>query len=408
MVKGLVGNKNMEAFIKLVFKLLFFPFWHLQRLIPRNKKLWVFGSMNGIGYRDNSRALFEYILKEHPEIKAIWLTRDKNICKMLNVKNINAYMLYSIKGIYHSLAAKFFITDHGISDLSMYLYNGAKNIYLWHGMPIKAMGLYHDENAKGRQLSFLKRIFLYFCCPYERKDRIDLLIVSSDFFKPFMSFSFANNFGKTLQNNKIVTTGLPRNDILFRHTSNTFLTELRNKYNRCKVMLYLPTFRLEMGEEKPFFPFAGFNFDVSSFNKFLEEENIVFLFKPHPIEAGLFDFDACDRFFFLNGNEYDDLYDFLGNIDILVTDYSSVYFDFILTNKPIILTPFDYNSYMRTRGMFYDYDTHIEGIKAYDWDDFMSIVRNKKYYTIDDKIFNYYRDADSCKRVYEAVVERWH
>jgi CDP-glycerol glycerophosphotransferase len=114
-----------------------------------------------------------------------------------------------------------------------------------------------------------------------------------------------------------------------------------------------------------------------------------------------------ERFLYLKGTEYDDLYEFLGNIDILITDYSSVYFDFLLTNKPVILTPFDLEEYIKINGIYFDYNAYMNGIKAYNWDDFIEIVKQKKYYVPQDNLFNYYKDANSCERVFNAIRDNF-
>lgn len=70
------------------------------------------------------------------------------------------------------------------------------------------------------------------------------------------------------------------------------------------------------------------------------------------------------------------------DIDLLITDYSSVYFDYILLRKPVVLTPFNLNEYAsEDRGFYFDYESEIEGIKAYNWDQVIEILKNKKYYS---------------------------
>jgi CDP-glycerol glycerophosphotransferase len=378
----------------------------MERLIPRDKNIWIFGSMGGSGYSDNSKVFFEYMLLHHPEITAVWITGSKTIYTMLRSRKIAVYTRFSIKGILYSLRAKYFISDHTNGDLNIYTGNGAKKIYLWHGMPLKAMGYFCDEYLKGRRsVLALKWKLEYFLCPYLRNNDIDLLIVSSDFFKPFLASSFSTIFGKKLPLNRLVTTGLPRNDRLFSGKAQPLLERLRKKYKNCRVLFYMPTFRLGIYNKIPFTPFSGYQFEEPVFNAFLEEENIVFLFKPHFFDKNLPDFSLSGRFLYLKGDEYDDLYEFLGQIDIMITDYSSVYFDFLLTNKPVILTPFDYDEYKKMRGLFFDYNTYMRGAKAYNWNDLIQIVKERKYYAVNDhNVFNYYTDGGSCGRVFNAII----
>jgi CDP-glycerol glycerophosphotransferase (TagB/SpsB family) len=90
-----------------------------------------------------------------------------------------------------------------------------------------------------------------------------------------------------------------------------------------------------------------------------------------------------------------------------MTDYSSVYFDFLLLNKPIILTPFDKKEYLATsREMYFDYEKEIEGIRANDWNEVINILKEKKYYVPSKKTidkFNEHQDGNSTKRVTDYI-----
>ena len=65
--------------MKSVAGLLFLPFWYFQRLLPRDRHIWVFGSWFGQRYSDNSRAMYEYVLENCPDIKPIWITRNPRV-----------------------------------------------------------------------------------------------------------------------------------------------------------------------------------------------------------------------------------------------------------------------------------------------------------------------------------------
>ena len=92
--------------------------------------------------------------------------------------------------------------------------------------------------------------------------------------------------------------------------------------------------------------------------------------------------------------------------DILITDYSSVYFDFILTGKSVILAPFDFHSYTnQSRPLYYDYFKVIEGIKAHDWLEIFEILKDNSYYNTSNQTimkFHLYLDNQSSKRIIET------
>jgi CDP-glycerol glycerophosphotransferase len=215
-------------------------------------------------------------------------------------------------------------------------------------------------------------------------------------------------FERKLPVDKMIVTGLPGNDKLVNFSQQPFISKMKKIFSNPIIVFYVPTFRLSQYKGTPFDPFKGFLFNQVEFGKFLDEENIVFLYKPHPFDKSLPNFSCSERFFFLKKEEYneeDDLYNLLGNVDILATDYSSVYFDFLLTEKPIILMPFDYNEYIKIRGLYFDYNEYMLGIKAYNWVDFIRIIKRHEYYSISDKFFNYYHDGNSCERVFNSICE---
>ncbi len=119
---------------KLLIYIFSLPLYYLMYLIPKKKKLWVFGAWFGVKYFDNPRFLFEYIKNNSSEIQVIWITKDKSICN-----NQEILYKYSLKAIYFSLRAEVFFVSHStLSDLFAFINaNCRKVIQLWHGIPIK-------------------------------------------------------------------------------------------------------------------------------------------------------------------------------------------------------------------------------------------------------------------------------
>jgi len=109
-----------------------------------------------------------------------------------------------------------------------------------------------------------------------------------------------------------------------------------------------------------------------------------------------------------------DTYELLARTHILIADYSSVYFDFLLTEKPIIFAPFDYENYIKNdREFYYDYDEVTPGPKCKDWDDVLDWIakftKNPSLF-LQERIamknrFHQYQDGQNCKRVYEKITE---
>jgi len=170
----------------------------------------------------------------------------------------------------------------------------------------------------------------------------------------------------------------------------------------------MPTFRTGAWTKEPFNPFEKkYFFDIKFFSDFLEQENLIFMYKPHYIDLELgFKKNICNRFFFITDESYNELYNFIGQIDILLTDYSSIYFDFISTKKDVILLPFDLEEYLITsRSHYFEY-SELEGVKANNWIEFYEIVRRKKYFPICEEMRKKYAaflDGKCCEKLWTIV-----
>jgi len=378
---------------KYIFYLFFLPLWYLQLLIPRKRKLWVFGAWYGQKYSDNSRALYEYMLDYHSEYKVIWITRNHAIYNKLLNENKPILMTNSLKGIITCLRASVAIIGSDTNDLNRFCLNGIRQIWLWHGMPLKKI-LFDCMiiNIKSKLVKILMPY--YYFLPNNT-------ITSSDFFIPYLESAF------NLKDNNILKTGLPRCDILFSQETEPVIKEIRKTFKGCKIIFYMPTFRTAIYDGKLFNPFSSFDFDESIFFQKLEDNNFVFLYKPHFIDESVSVKFDHNRFIYIKDNDFDNLYLFLKDIDILMTDYSSVYFDFLVTKKPVILAPFDYEEYLRTaREHYFDYFENIEGNIIRSWKEIYNLLDTGDFKIISDntiKKYCQYNNGNSCKKLFEII-----
>ena len=393
--------------LKLIRGILFLPFWWLERLIPRSKRIFVFGSWRGRKYSDNSKALYEYILKNEPKIKPYWITKDKKLYRKLLSENKPVVLAFSIKGWLISLRASVAFTCTGQNNVNKYALNGAKNIWLWHGMPLKQIRGNIENyryNIKKNNYQKIKLLFEKNIKPYDYFRRIVYATISSgDFFVPFLKSAFF------LPEKSIWTTGLPRTDFYFENKTERVIDNIRKKYIDSRIIFYMPTYRDSVWNIGiPYNPFEEKSFNAESFSKFINNENIVFLYKAH-LKDIKFNYSLLsDRFILINDNDYDELYVLISNIDILITDYSSVYFDFLCLNKPTILAAFDYEDYIKkSRNLNFDYDL-LPSIKAYNWNELMDIIAEKKYYSLSkeeiDK-FCKYNDGHASERCLQRTLD---
>jgi CDP-glycerol glycerophosphotransferase len=386
--------------------LLYFGLRTLNTLIPKKENQILFASIPD--YSDNAKALYEYVVAsgKHQQYDIIWLVNDPEILKVLTQKGVKVYFEKSIHGFYGILRSKYIIGTHnnycGIKSKNQYLIN------LWHGVPLKAMGYVDNLESEDALETFRKG-----------GEADDILTVTSSIVRNAMVASFL------IDPRKVVITGQPRNDYLFRDYQEQKLSKLLDldisKYN--KLLLYMPTFRMGRGRVEGATKHLDF-LRSGYFNEFLKNNNLLFVLKLHPFEEKYW--LSQDIFKELNGNivilktghltgQLISIYEVLKDFDILITDYSSIYFDFLLLNKPIIFLPLDFEQYTQTRGFSLEpYDFWAPGPKTTTIeeliDEIQKCISDPAYYERErntiNNLINHYQDGKSCERVWAQIQHR--
>lgn len=384
---------KFSDFINGVKGFFFLPVWWFQKFHKRRDNLWTFGAWNGERYSDNSRALFEYVLKNHPEIDVCWMTNSKDVERRLLSEGKPVALCNSKKGKRIQYDSSVFFATEGFRDGAYKYMNGIHYINLWHGMPLKQIG--KDEMNFKRSNTLMKTIktaLRRIVVPWEFLSGPTL--TSSRFFTPFFMSAFQ------LPEKDVWEYGYPRNDWFVSHDVETLIAETDKKFSYPLKVFYMPTFRdTQVGQFNPFKK-AGFN--PQEFNSVLEKENIVFFYKGHFCDADITDSACSNRIITVSDNDYDNLYSFLKDVDILITDYSSVYFDFLYLKKPIILFPFDEEDYVsHSRPFYFDY-CRLDSIRVYSWSQLTDCLRDRNYYPPSDEEIGLFCSAKagySCKQI---------
>ena len=399
-------NESVWEIIKNSIKGIFFlPCWWAQTFRTRNPNVWIFGAWQGVRYSDNSRAMFEYVLSNHPEIQAWWVTKDNAIYQKLKSQDIPVVMAYSAQGRQIQKIASIAFISWGISgDMDARYLNGCRIAYLWHGMPLKKIGKDEWDFKQTKTLwKTIKTKFREFIFPYEflhqtavQQGLMDTVSTSS-FFTPFLQSAWQ------LDKQHVLEVGQPRNDKLFSSKVEKLVTEIDHRFHSPVKIMYMPTFR--DNANGVFNPFALYGFNCDSFCGMLEELNMIFIYKGHFCDQNN-QFSRGGRIITIGDTDYDDLYTFVKDMDILITDYSSIYFDFLLCHKPIILFPFDIEDYVAFSRPFYFYYDKLEGKKVYSWSELEKALRNKDYNLPSEEtiaMFNKYIDGNSSKRLFNTL-----
>jgi CDP-glycerol glycerophosphotransferase (TagB/SpsB family) len=390
-------NKIIKTtIIKKFIYISLFPVYLISKLIPKKKNQIVFGSSSGLHFSDNAKYLFSHLDNSTHNFNSIWLTKNKKLNDDMHQREKNSVYLYTIKGLWILLRAEKAVITHKLDDLCPPFMGGLHIIQLWHGTPLKKIGF--DADGWDELSKFKKKLKLLFyrVFPYMNYLHCHSLIISSEKLIPVFSKAF------NIKKEKIKILGQPRNDSLSEKYN--FLSEELNIEEYSQIVSWLPTHRGTSGVGINEL-LVNFSFDFKEINTFLKEKNMLFVIKPHFVEVENTEniFESYDNIIVYKEA---DPYPLLQKTDILITDYSSVYFDYLLKDKPIIFTPFDYQFYKDSiAGFYFKYNNVTPGPKCSNWKEvFYWIENNNKNeveYSVDRKTikrdFNKYEDSYSIR-----------
>lgn len=367
---------------------------HFGQIRP-DSHIWLFSSTDNSHYNYNSRYLFEYVKENLPEITPLFVINDPELRNSLSSKYGKQYFIEteSIQGIRQALSAGVWFTSAGLPAYGTGLHKKRLIINLWHGVPLKKIALL-DPNLKKAARIYFKKIF---------SENYTCILTTSHELIPLMARSFA------VSEDKIKVWGQPRNDGLFqKNDCRKILGQLfpdLPKYT--KAALYAPTFR-DYGQVQ-LFPFK--DFDQEQLEAFLEEKNMLLFIRTHVAEQGSAAPYLGKRIRFLGNEQAEDVTGILNIFDCLITDYSSIYIDYLLTDKPMIFLPYDRQQYLDGRGMNFDYDDVTPGPKPETFNDFLDALSPKEDFwkserTRVNRLFNEIQHpcaADICNKVLKMI-----
>lgn len=214
---------------------------------------------------------------------------------------------------------------------------------------------------------------------------------------------YAEGFGITVD--KVYPTGVPRSDIFFDEEYKDYVSQtLYDKYpfiKDKKVILFAPTFRGN-GQGSAYFPFHMLDFKALYEN--LSDE-YVFLFKIHPFVNNKLSIPYEYADFFYDLSSFREINDLLLITDVLITDYSSVCFEFALLNKPMLFFGFDVEEYVRTRDFYYNFFDFIPGPLVRTTDEIVEVIKKEEYSMEKVKPFVDYFFNDTLGKASGNVVD---
>jgi CDP-glycerol glycerophosphotransferase len=350
----------------------------LTLILKRDPGLVVVIGRRGPVFADNSKYFFVYATAtaDHGK-RVVFFTDDRCVQQAIAVAGGKAVRHPSGRSLWMLLRCHTVVCD--MADWIEYgaypLTHGAKRVQLWHGAPLKYIEL-DQYRRRLLELPAWARPLLHAQKKLAgRHPKYDAVLTTS---KGFTADAFTTAF-KTRQ---FISAGYPRNDILFAWPKSestayrlAWLNVDRQAMERVaaeralgkKICLYVPTFRKDLAN-----PFDS-EIDLSRLSGFASRHDLIVVLKLHPAMHGRF--RLSDHANLLEYAPLGDVYPLMTLSDLLITDYSSIFFDYLLLDRPILFFAYDLESYLsRDRAMYFEYDAITPGTRCTRYEDLESAI----------------------------------
>lgn len=387
----------------------------LTLVIPRSRGEWVFGCGAGIG--DGALALWQAAAAEGR--RAVWLVQDDAEAADASARGIPTVPKSSLLGFWRTARARVVVVTHGFGDVNRYAVSGAFVVQLWHGIPLKRIGLDSAETMRLPgpldRVRILRPLRHGLAAMFRgAARRIRIVPAASHLVRGRLESAFA------LADDRVPVTGEPRVDVLSRGTPD----ERRDVARRglaaatqaelgeaARVVLYAPTWR--DGDPDPAVPSAD---EWRALSAVLERHDAVLFVRSHPLGAGDYRPPASsDRVRLLGSDVARDVTPLLPGVDVLITDYSSIVFDAALVPVPAVFLAPDVEEYAHRRGFYGSYADVAGEDWSTDWDGALTQldellgdaavrgVRLDRARALSARVHEF-RDGRNSQRVYRAIL----
>lgn len=361
-------------------KLLRLPLYALGALatlvIPRTRGLWVVGS--GIGVGEGALAVYRAAQERlGDDVRLVWLASTDAEQQRAQELGLDARRKRGWRGFWLTARAQVIVVTHGFGDVNRFGTRGGFVVQLWHGIPLKKL---HLDSPAAMRVSFLpnhRLVRALVARAYRFAGRgIAVFPVASELVAP----RIASAFGIPLA--RIAVTGDPRDDVLLtgtaasrRSAAEDALAALGPMENRpARRVLYAPTWR--DGAHDPSAPDAA---TWEAIAAWLERTGTELWLRTHPLGKGDYAGGPArsPRIRLLTAAEIPDVTPLLPAFDALVTDYSSIAYDFSLVGAPIVFLAPDVEAYAKTRGLYEAYRDFSGGRHVATWPHVLAVLEER-------------------------------
>lgn len=330
----------------------------LRKVIPKLpvRSNWVlFESHMGKQYSDSPKYIYEELISSGDKYKYIWSLQDPDHIEIPG--NPVKVKRNSLKHFYYMNRAKYWVDNQGMAHLG----NKKENqvyVQTWHGTPLKRMGYDLKRLPSTNELARLSF----------HSASWDYLITPNNYTTKILKRAFRYS-------GDILETGYPRNDILIKKPADV-IEMTKSFYNipeGKKVILFAPTFR--EWDPNSFQKVAD---DVLKLSRKLDEDSVILLRLHYLLSNRISQLELPNNV--INASNYQDIQELYLISDLLITDYSSVMFDYALLKRPIVLYCYDLEEYMTRRGMYFDFEKSAPGPIYKTIEEVIDFVANEEEY----------------------------
>lgn len=389
----------MRLFVRKTFKFLMLVLYNFFILLNRvNKKIIIFESNLGRNYSGNPRFIYEEMVARGLDkvYRCYFILENTRTDLPGNAKKVKR-----LSPIYFYLFSKagFWVSD---TRMPNYLRKRKKTVYIqcWHGTPLKKLGLDLEQMSmeSEKDLASYKKNFI------KNTKKWDYLITQNS----YSSAIFRRAFGF---NKNILEIGYPRNDILFHKNNETDIAAIKKKLNlpdNKKLILYAPTWR-----DNEHFGRLKYRFSTKMDFDYLKEklsDKYALIVKSHYLVGEKPDFSSYEGFIYPFGADCDIAELYLA-ADMLVTDYSSVMFDFSILSRPMIFFTYDISQYKDDiRGFYFDFIKEAPGPIVTDTKELADTILSADFRKYDEKYrafrkkYNHADQGNASKKVVDMII----
>jgi len=379
----------------------------ITRKLKVDEKLIVFGCFNGRSYCDSPKAIYNYMIndKNFRDYHFIWAFSKIEEHKFLE-NNINTKVIdIKSKEFIETLGkAKYWVFNYKIQD---YIFPKENQVFVqcWHGTPLKRLGcdLEHFNNAMNTVSEIRRRYHI-------EASKFSYFLSPSKFASE--KFITAWDLEKINKTDIMLQEGYPRNDFLINYSKedvSRVKKALNVENDSRRILLYAPTYRDNQHSTSVGYTYKT-EVDFDKLKEKLSKEYII-LFRAHWLVAQNFDFDKY-KDFVIDVSNYDDINELYIISDMLITDYSSVFFDYANLKRPIIFYMYDLKAYRDDIRGFYLNINDLPGNIIEKEDDLIKEIELlatnfryvEKYKKFNEK-FNYLDDGQATKRVVDKLIK---